>query len=333
MGVLIVLKQGEKEDSMPLVSPAAFAQATMKAEGGAMFRIRFHGRGGHGVKTASRIVGAAGFLQGLHAQDAPIYGAERRGAAVAAFTWLSEAPIRERGPIGRPDLLVIADETLLNDPASGVLAGMASNAAVFLNSDRAERPESLASFADRFQTLDVTGMTRAALGRAQALSAGLSAAAARLSGLISPDNLVQAVRDELAAMGLQADDIERNVMLARDIFARLQPVAIPTIDRETSSESLATIQYEGAVRGAPSILAEGNSSQRKTGTWRVERPVVDASHCTRCGLCFVQCPDGAIALDADGYPVIDYDHCKGCLICGHVCPVKAIHEERETKAW
>ena len=29
-----------------------------------MIRIRFHGRGGHGIKTASRIVGTAAFLAG-----------------------------------------------------------------------------------------------------------------------------------------------------------------------------------------------------------------------------------------------------------------------------
>ena len=49
-----------------------------------MERIRFHGRGGQGAKTASRIVGMAAFLEGDVAQDSPVYGAERRGAPVAA---------------------------------------------------------------------------------------------------------------------------------------------------------------------------------------------------------------------------------------------------------
>ena len=45
-----------------------------------MFRIRFHGRGGQGMKTASRILGTAFFKTGYEVQDAPRYGAERRGA-------------------------------------------------------------------------------------------------------------------------------------------------------------------------------------------------------------------------------------------------------------
>jgi 2-oxoacid:acceptor oxidoreductase delta subunit (pyruvate/2-ketoisovalerate family) len=91
--------------------------------------------------------------------------------------------------------------------------------------------------------------------------------------------------------------------------------------------------YEGPVRGAPAILATGNAQQRQTGNWRVTTPLIDRDRCTRCGLCFVQCPDGAIALDAEGYPVIDYDHCKGCMICRQVCPIEAISLEKEVRAW
>jgi len=44
-----------------------------------MYRIRFHGRGGQGMKTSSRILGTAFFYEGYEVQDAPKYGAE--GAA------------------------------------------------------------------------------------------------------------------------------------------------------------------------------------------------------------------------------------------------------------
>ena len=47
-----------------------------------MYRIRFHGRGGQGIKTASRILGSAFFAEGFEVQDAPRYGAERRGAPI-----------------------------------------------------------------------------------------------------------------------------------------------------------------------------------------------------------------------------------------------------------
>ena len=89
-----------------------------------MLRIRFHGRGGQGMKTASRIVSTAAFREGLYAQDSPMYGAERRGAPVAAFTRIADTPILERGAIAAADLIVIADETLLDAPQAHPLQGL-----------------------------------------------------------------------------------------------------------------------------------------------------------------------------------------------------------------
>jgi pyruvate ferredoxin oxidoreductase gamma subunit len=73
-----------------------------------MLRIRFHGRGGQGMKTASRILGSAAFHAGLVVQDSPVYGAERRGAPMAAFTRIARESIHERGAITRPDLIAHA---------------------------------------------------------------------------------------------------------------------------------------------------------------------------------------------------------------------------------
>jgi pyruvate ferredoxin oxidoreductase gamma subunit len=84
-----------------------------------------------------------------------------------------------------------------------------------------------------------------------------------------------------------------------------------------------------ALRAAPSIAAPGASALRHTDGWRVARPVIDTSRCTRCLLCFVLCPEGAIALAPDNLPQVDYDHCKGCLVCVRECPPHAIDEVRE----
>ena len=72
-----------------------------------MLRIRFHGRGGQGMKTASRILGAAAFHAGYVVQDAPVYGAERRGAPMAACTRIARTSILERGVIVQADLVVV----------------------------------------------------------------------------------------------------------------------------------------------------------------------------------------------------------------------------------
>lgn len=297
-----------------------------------MIRIRFHGRGGHGVKTASRIVGTAAFYAGYECQDSPIYGAERRGAAVTAFTRISREPILERGMIADPSLIVLADETLLMDPSAAVLAGQESASAMFVNCERVDVLGEKFGIRPRLYALDLTSRTRAALGRASALSAGLAGAAARLIGIVRLEHLEEALREEFAQLHASAEVIERNLDVARAVFADLPAVEFGPAVAAVGAQ-IAKVEYFDPVVGAPSVLAPGNAELRHTGSWRVTRPVIDPNVCTRCGLCFVECPDGAISLDAEGFPVIDYDHCKGCMICRKLCPLSAIGSERETPAW
>lgn len=271
-----------------------------------MIRIRFHGRGGHGVKTASRITGSAAFAAGHEVQDSPIYGAERRGAPVRAFTRISDQPILERGEIVTPDLIVLADQSLLHEPAAGVLGGQESAAAIFVNARDGTSDKMTSEFriAPPLTVFDLTTRTFEILGRASALSAGLAAAAIRLSGAANREQLRRPAR---RGDGFRAGRVETAIHHSR---------------------------FEASGRNAPSILLPGNAEARHTGAWRVETPVIDYHRCLRCGLCLVRCPDGAIALDESGYPVIDYDHCKGCMLCRNICPVnQGITTRKETDAW
>lgn len=294
---------------------------------------------------------------------------------MTAFTRIDTEPILERGMIADPDLIVVADETLLPDRSAGVLAGQESAWAIFINCQSGDKLIQTHGILPPLHTFDVTGRTREVLGRAAALSAGLGAAAARLSGVVDEATLLAAMHEEFEHLGVPPSVIEKNVQIGREVYAGLPAleihagglaqVARSLREREGGSPSpppastasdmvqsergqeggsrsapptlassaMAAIAYGGPVRGAPSVLHPGNAAQRQTGAWRVERPLVDTNVCTRCGLCFVQCPDGAIALDAEGYPVIDYDHCKGCMICRQLCPLDAIGTEEETRAW
>src|SRR5574340_1009474 len=99
-----------------------------------MYGVRLHGRGGQGAKTASRILGTAAFLSGYLAQDSPTYGAERRGAPVAAFTRIAEEPIRERGFIPYPDLIVVVAASPISHSVARVEVAIDEQSVVFVNS-------------------------------------------------------------------------------------------------------------------------------------------------------------------------------------------------------
>ena len=302
-----------------------------------MRAVRFHGRGGQGAKTASRILGTAAFLEGYQAQDSPIYGAERRGAPVAAFTRIAKEPIRERGFIARPDLVVIADESLIHDPAARVLDGIDERTAVFVNSPlTGEQLGAQTSLAGRLTTLDLTGIALQQFGKRSAISALLGAVAGRLVGL-RQESIREAVARELADLGLAASVIERNQTIALQCYD-----AIPTVPLETGApQPIAPAQlqvpmYEPPTRGTARISAAGNSILREPSGWRTFRPVLVPGKCNGCWLCFAYCPDGVISMTKDDRPVIDYAHCKGCQICVHECPTEALVAEREKEgavAW
>jgi pyruvate ferredoxin oxidoreductase gamma subunit len=299
-----------------------------------MLCVRFHGRGGHGVKTASRILGTAAFLGGMVAQDSPVYGAERRGAAITAFTRIDDELILERGVITQPDLVLIADETLLADPTARVLAGADTASAVFVNS--CVDSQLLASryeIACPVVSHDLTGIAADVIGRSSALSSVLGAVSCKLSGVVPEDRMIRAVREELESLGLGQDAMDRNVEAARRAYTSVDSVAI----RPRSASPRAAVMVQPALvapeLGTATVYAPGNSGARHTGSWRIFRPVIQLDDCTRCLICLVRCPDAAISLDRNGYPVIDYENCKGCMICYEECPPKCIHEEKEVRAW
>jgi pyruvate ferredoxin oxidoreductase gamma subunit len=304
-----------------------------------MWRIRFHGRGGQGMKTASRIVGSAAFWEGHVVQDAPIYGAERRGAPMVALTRLADEPILERGLIASPDLVVVADETLLEDAQARPLQGLTATGRVLMNSKRpAEALRERYGLTGELALLDGTELALTHIGSMAGLSVALAAATCQLVGL-SPAAMEHAVREELAALGLDHHRIDQSVGLAYLAYERLtvrppweEGARAGAAAASLPQPSVVTPTYQGALRGAPSVVAPANTPLRQTGNWRVWRPVIDLARCTRCWICFVSCPDGAIGLDDGDYPHIDYDVCKGCLICVEECPTRTIHQVREAEA-
>ncbi len=73
-----------------------------------------------------------------------------------------------------------------------------------------------------------------------------------------------------------------------------------------------------------SITRPGNAAELKTGDWRSMRPVTDYEKCTKCGQCYIFCPDMVYTKNAEGYYEQNYYYCKGCGICAHECPVSCI---------
>ncbi len=96
--------------------------------------IRFHGRGGQGAVLAARTLASAFALEGKFVASFPMYGFERRGMPVVAFTRVSEQPIREKTQIYTPDALVVIDPGLLH--LSTLFEGLKEDGVLVVNSPK-----------------------------------------------------------------------------------------------------------------------------------------------------------------------------------------------------
>jgi len=97
-----------------------------------MKEIRIHGRGGQGAVLAARMLASAFVAEGKFVASFPMYGFERRGAPVVAFTRIDDKPIREKTQIYTPDCLIVIDPTLMSLPT--LFSGLKTEGILMLNS-------------------------------------------------------------------------------------------------------------------------------------------------------------------------------------------------------
>ena len=96
--------------------------------------IRWHGRGGQGIKTAALLLADAAFYTGKYVQGFPEYGPERMGAPITAYNRISSERCYVHSNIYEPDYVVVADATLL--AAVDVTKGLKKDGAIIINSDK-----------------------------------------------------------------------------------------------------------------------------------------------------------------------------------------------------
>lgn len=98
----------------------------------ALKELRFHGRGGQGAVLAAKMVASAAAIEGKYVGSFPMYGFERRGMPVVAFTRFDDQPIREKSQIYTPDCLMVIDPTLMD--VEGLFDGLKPGGVLILNS-------------------------------------------------------------------------------------------------------------------------------------------------------------------------------------------------------
>lgn len=175
--------------------------------------IRFHGRGGQGAVLAAKMLASACAYEGQYVASFPMYGFERRGMPVIAFTRFDTEPIREKTQIYTPDCIMVIDPTLMG--LQTLYDGLKPDSVLIHNSaGKLDKKPS-----DNLSKAGVINATQVALceiGR-DIPNTCLIGALAATTGWVSLDSVLKALADYL-----DGDMLERNIRNARRGFNEVE---------------------------------------------------------------------------------------------------------------
>ncbi|SDU53874.1 2-oxoacid:acceptor oxidoreductase family protein [Desulfobacula phenolica] len=166
-----------------------------------MSEVRFHGRGGQGVVTTSKILANAFARTGQFGASFPMFGFERRGAPVTAFGRFSDKPVREKTQIYNPDIIVVLDPSQRNSEA--VFQGLLPGGMMLLND-----PDNTVTFSnDNLKKLAIIDANKIALEEIGLAipNTVIVGAFARMSGLLDIEPCCDALEDYFSGKKLAAN--------------------------------------------------------------------------------------------------------------------------------
>jgi pyruvate ferredoxin oxidoreductase gamma subunit len=271
-----------------------------------LIEIRFHGRGGQGAVTASRIIAIAAYEEGKYSQAIPMYGTERRGAPLTAFVRIDDVRVRERELVHNPEISIVLDPLIAKQQM--VVDNLIPGGLVLLNTK--DEPEDVKLGGDfKIATVDATTIALETLGRPITNTAILGAFA-KVTGMISVESIEKAIKKNFPGrIG------EMNVAAVRRSYEEVKGPVQATV--KTAPEEKVDIHV-----GGYGVLKDVSS-------WRVFTPEIDSDKCISCKACWIFCPETAIEWDEETKkPSIRYNACKGCGVCANECPVDAIEMVR-----
>jgi 2-oxoacid:acceptor oxidoreductase gamma subunit (pyruvate/2-ketoisovalerate family) len=179
--------------------------------------IRIHGRGGQGAVTAARMLASAFVLEGKYVASFPMYGFERRGAPVAAFTRVDEKPIREKTQVYTPDCMMVIDPTLLK--ISTLFSGLKPQGILIVNSsDFNTRMNENLKVAG---VIDATKIAVEEIGR-DIPNTCLCGAFAAVTGWVSIESVIKALAEYQSG-----DMLQRNIRSAERGYREVKKIQWP----------------------------------------------------------------------------------------------------------
>ncbi len=130
-----------------------------------MLEIRWHGRGGQGAVTASKVFADSALATGKQIQAFPEYGSERQGAPIKAFTRISDEPITIHSQVTNPDIVLLLDPTLLG--VVDITEGLSDEGLLIVNTSMSadDVRKKINTTVKKLYTIDATSIALKHLGK------------------------------------------------------------------------------------------------------------------------------------------------------------------------
>ncbi len=175
--------------------------------------IRVHGRGGQGAVLAAKMLASACAYEGQHVASFPMYGFERRGMPVIAFTRFDTKPIREKTQVYTPDCIMVIDPTLMDLPT--LYDGLKPGGVLILNSAKPFESQPVKNL-KKAGVINATQVALCEIGRDIPNTCLLGALAAT-TGWVKLESILKGFSDYL-----KGDILERNIRNAQRGFDEVE---------------------------------------------------------------------------------------------------------------
>lgn len=185
--------------------------------------IRWHGRGGQGAVTASKLLATAALNEGFYIQAFPEYGAERMGAPIRAFNRVSSEPIDLHCQINEPDIVIVLDNTLLK--TIDITAGIKKGGIIIINTpeDIDSTNKILKLKKDDKSTVYIVDATKISIETMGKVipNTPMIGALVKVTDFIKLDTLLTAIEKTLSKK-IHVDMIEANILAVKRAYKEVR---------------------------------------------------------------------------------------------------------------
>lgn len=159
--------------------------------------IRWHGRGGQGIVTVSRLLAQAALLEGKYVQSFPEFGPERRGAPVTGYTRISDEPILIHSQIYNPSIVVVVDPTLIGKV--DISKGLSPKGLIVAHSDKSseELKKILSAEGATIYAVNAMKIALEVLGR-PIYNTAMLGALLKASPLVTIDSIAKVIKERFS---------------------------------------------------------------------------------------------------------------------------------------